>query len=262
MVDSYNPTKELYRVRYIKLITLTLMAAFLLAGISSTVAMAEDVNPNLLPTPTAEKPLKFTLSGGEGELLANQAKTKDRITCKKNVGEGSFTSSDAGKVTKTTFSECENPEKVKCNSKGAAAGTITVENSDVSIVDYTGSTKLLIGIVISPLLLNSLGNEEDIEIICGTILKLLLLGGVMGKIDNATGGELVSLTKVKEVLALFDQVKEDEQELLTCELLETFCKKGPFDLKIKLTAEGAEAGATLIQLKESVKFGVEAEVHY
>ena len=242
-------------MRHLKHITLMLMAAFLLAGITATTALAEA--PEILPIPTVEKPATFTLSGPAGKLLIG----KDEIKCTEFSGEGSFTTQDSGKISKLDFKGCENESKVKCSTEPDAAGTILTENADVNIVDYKGNAKLLLGIVISPLQLSSSGVEKDVLIICGKVFLITTLGGVMGKLAGPKNEELLTGVVFKEILALFN-VKEKVQELLECELLKVFCAKGPFDIKAKLTAEGAEINGFLEQPSVKVKFAKPTELSF
>jgi hypothetical protein len=205
-------------MKRIRLMGLALIAIFALAALASASAFAE--NPEILPVPTAANPAKFTSTAGKTELHT----TKDvKTVCQKAKNKGQFTSQDLGTVD-ITFEECTTEEgKVTCKSPGQATGVILVEG-EMDLVDVLPTGTLDLGVAITP---HQDGNvNEMLSYTCG-LIKALILGTVIGVVDNAAGNLLKDLEKFNEVKVLWKQNAElGEQEIKECDLLKAFCEEG------------------------------------
>jgi len=115
--------------RYIKALSLALVAVFAMGALAAASASANDVEFHEKNGNTAGK-VKFTTSGGPNVLKAGG----NEITCQKSASEGNIEPPSNVKTSSVTFTECESVnakgEKCKANSikpKGAAGEVKTVE---------------------------------------------------------------------------------------------------------------------------------------
>jgi hypothetical protein len=107
--------KEQHAMRRIRITGLA-FAAVLAVGALSAMTMAGTAaaaNPEILPVPSAEKPIEFLDDGGAGELLTLGKKT---VKCEKNKSKGSATSPKLGKF-EIHFEGCTS-SGVKCTGLG------------------------------------------------------------------------------------------------------------------------------------------------
>jgi hypothetical protein len=228
-------------MKRIRLMGLALIAIFALAALASASAFAE--NPEILPVPSAGKPANFTSTAGVAKLHST---LDNDIECQKAENKGLFTSQDLGTV-QITFKECKTligTTKASCNTKGQAKEEILIEG-ELDLVDVLPTGTLDLGIAIKPY---KDGNpNEMVTLECG-LIKILILGTVIGVVDNAAGALLKDLEKFNEVKVLWKQNAElGEQEIKECDLLKLFCEKKKFLLEAdfgkghELAAEIADA---------------------
>lgn len=228
-------------MRRIKLLTLTLGAIFALSAIAATAAFAE--NPEILPKPTAEKPLKFETTSGTGEFNSEAAK----IACKEDSSKGEFTSNTEGVVTIDFKGECKaeiEGSTIKCFSLGDASGTILLHAAiDLLTLHLSGGTLSLgLGVLLPSTLLH---------LQCG--IFLLLIGGkVIGEFLGLTSGTKIKTTEEKE---LNFGATGTKQEFTECVEPKSICP-GSWTLYIEITAGKRITGSE--KTSEKVKIGSEA----
>jgi hypothetical protein len=230
-----------------RLLGIALMAIFAISAIASATAAAE--NPDILPIPSSEEPLKFTSQGLDTKYVLETTK-KLQIECKTVTNKGEFTTQDSGTVT-IDFEGCE-AKGAKCKAEGDVNGTILVFG-DINFVDLKKAGLALkesLGVEILPL---NPSKENKLLITCG-VLKTEVVGSVLGREDK-----IKELVKTKTGELLFDQ-KEGEQEFTECELLKAFCEKKVFKLESNLAGVFELAGE--LALKIDITFAKEIEVHY
>jgi len=239
-------------MKRIKLLGLALIALIALGAFASAGAFAE--NPEILPVPTEAKPANFTSEAGRTDLHS----TKDvLVICLKATNTGSFTTQDSGLVL-IDFTECKS-EGANCNSPGQAAGVILTLGL-IQLVDVLPTGTLDLGVVIEPKEEGVEKHAKDLTFKCGGILSAVILGSVIGVVDNSAGALLKDLEKFKEVKVLWAEgASLGEQAIKECDLLKTFCAKGPFELKAEF-GKGEELAAEIA--KGTLKFEKEWEVHF
>lgn len=234
-------------MKRIRLMGLALLALFALGILVASSASAE--LPEILPVPTVEKPAKFTSEAGEVEL---ETTVGTRVTCKKAKNKGEFDTQDEGFVL-VDFEGCKD-EGANCNSPGDAAGVI-LTFGNMEAVDILPGGVLRLGLWIEP------EEEEkiaDLTFTCG-VVKVTMLGSVIGAVENAAGGTLLDLEKFKELKVLWKRTTLGEQEIKECMTLIVLCKKGPFELRATFGL-GEELAALVADA--TVKFEKEYEVHF
>jgi hypothetical protein len=236
-------------MRQVKLLGLALLALFALSAVASSVAAA---NPTILPTPTEKEPLTFTSktkAGSVNQLVSTSGKI---LTCEKGEAKGEFTSADHGKVIAKAEGCKEDASKAKCKS-GATAGVVEGEGL-IELVDVLPNSVLELGIWGESFALGGEAKKEDLKLTCG-VLSITVLGSAIGLVDGVK-----TLVKTKTALVLSHQTK-GEAAIKTCMTLEELCNKGPFEGKVKFTAEGAEE-LVATEGEAEVVFAKEAEVHF
>jgi len=241
-------------MKRIRLLSLALIALFALGAFASAGAFAE--NPEILPVVEKGKPLKFTSEAGRTDLHS----TKGVLTiCLKAKNKGEFTSQDLGLVL-IDFEECKS-EGANCNSPGDAAGVI-LTLGDMHLVDVLPTGTLDLGLWIEPK--EELPGTGMLTFKCGGILSAVILGSVIGVVDNVKTGELLKdLEKFKEIKVLWKEKTLGEQEIKTCDLLKAFCFEGEkakvFELKVDF-GKGEELASEIADA--TLKFEKEIEVHF
>jgi hypothetical protein len=242
--------KEKQNMKRIRLLGIALIAVFSLGALVASSAMAE---VSILPTPTAEKPAKFTgESTGTETLLESSAGTK--VKCKKATSKGEFTSERAG-TGKIDFEECESAGS-KCNSPSDATGVILTSGS-TQLVDVLPTGTLDLGLWIEAKEASGTGN---LTFKCGFI-SVTVSGSVLGVVDNAAGALLKDLEKGKEFKVLWKATEgvKGEQQIKTCDLNKVFCEGKTFELKSNF-GFGAELSAEIADAK--LVFENEVEFHF
>jgi hypothetical protein len=206
--------------------------------------------PEIVPTPTAEKPLTFT------STLTHVFHLTPFVSfeCTGGSNEGSFTSIDAGKstltlkgcITKSFFSK-----GLLCKTGTETNGTL-VFTFNTSLVTMLLEKMLSLGIVMqlpTPVFVN-----------CETILTEVS-GGVLGKVDGVKSG-----AKGITSATLNFNVKENKQELKDCELLTSVCLEGKkvkqFSLFERISAEEGFHEAAMELTENKITFGKEAAIFY
>lgn len=237
-------------MKCIKLLGLALLALFALSAAASSLAAAE--LPEILPVPTAEKPLTFTSKTKAGTTPLLESESGKKITCKSGTGAGEFTTQDHGKALALATGCEEVNTKAKCSSNGVA-GEVVGEGL-IELVGVKSGGTLELGVWGESFALGGEAKKEDLKVKCG-VLTITGLGSAIGLVD-----EVSSLVKTKKTLVLSHQTA-GVQAIKTCELLKALCEKGPFDLKVKFTAEGAEE-LVGTEGEAEVEFAKEYEVHF
>jgi len=236
------------------ILSLTLIAIFALGALAPASGFAE--NPEILPVPTTTTPLGFTSESGSTKLVGT--KEGNEVTCQKAKNKGSFTSQDAGKVD-ITFEECK-AKGMNCTSPGESPGVILTEG-EIQLVDILPTATLDLGIWLKPAQDGNMNAMLTFK--CGPVIEFIILGSVIGSIDNAASELLLPNTKTKELKGLWKETTRGEQQIKECMMLKALCELNGAAILFLLEIEEGKGHELAAEIADATfKFEHEIEVHF
>ncbi len=164
-----------------KTLATALLATALLGGLASTSAHAAE-NPE--DSPSGEEkafPIKYTGKSGETKF---ETVGRNAFDCKKSKTSGEYTGGRGGNI-KYDFEECA-ANGTNCNSSGDAAGIILVKGELLLVYDDLSPLDLAVLTTISP----------EVEILCGSLLKLKIKGTFLVLFTGITSGTAIEAAKL------------------------------------------------------------------